>query len=241
MIILPAVDIMGGQCVRLFQGDYKSAHEVAKSPLDAARQFQAQGAVWLHCVDLDAAKAGEPKNFQTVRQIIEETKLSVEIGGGIRDMKTAARYLEAGAGRVVLGSAAARDPRFVEEAVRSFGDGIAVGIDARDGRVAVSGWTQESELDYIELAKRMEGIGVTTIIFTDIAKDGMEQGPNLGQLAALQEAVGCRIIASGGVTTLKDIEALRALSLYGAICGKAVYTGKLPLEKAILAGEGRPC
>lgn len=233
MIIFPAIDIIGGDCVRLFKGEYGTVHKVADSPLVAARSFHDADASWVHVVDLDAAKAGEPCNFDVVKQLIDESGLQVEIGGGVRTMQTVERYVEAGAARVILGSVACRDPDFVKEAVGVYGDKIAVGIDARDRKVAVSGWVETSELDFIELAHRMEDVGVKLLIFTDIARDGTLRGPNLSQLDELNGAVLCDITASGGVGTMADLEQLYELGLYGAICGKAVYTGDVSLQQAI--------
>ena len=237
MILLPAIDLHEGKCVRLFRGDYDTAEVVAQDPLSTAKRFQEQGARWLHMVDLDGAKDGKPQNQQLIFDVVENTDLHVEVGGGIRDMDTVEYYLDRGVSRVILGSAALRDPEFVRQAVKRHGKQIAVGIDALDGKVAAEGWLDTSSVDYIELAGRMEDIGVRTIIFTDIAKDGMLSGPNLEQLEALNRSVSCNIVASGGVSSLSDLSALRALGLYGAICGKALYTGDLDLQEALRAAQ----
>lgn len=236
MIILPAIDIKDGNCVRLFQGDYATVHKVAENPLQTAQSFESCGAAWIHMVDLDGAKDAKIVNRPIFVEIAEKTGLKVEVGGGIRDMAAVEGYLSRGISRVILGSAAVKQPSFVREAVASYGDKIAVGIDARNGMVAAEGWLDTSSVYYIDLAKSMEQAGVRTLIFTDISKDGTLSGPNLEQLDAINRAVSCDIIASGGVSCLKDIADLKALELYGAICGKAIYTGALRLEEAIALG-----
>lgn len=235
MIILPAIDIHEGQCVRLFQGDYATAHVVADSAVETAKHFQEQGATWMHMVDLDGAKSGSPQNAQLIFDAAQSVDLHVEVGGGIRDMASVEFYLEKGISRVILGSAALRDPEFVKEAVRKYGKKIAVGIDALGGKAAAEGWTQKSGTDYIQLAKQMESFGVEFIICTDIQQDGTMNGPNLEMLDKLNRAVSCNIIASGGVSSLLDIVNLYDLGLYGAIAGKSLYTGALDLRRAITA------
>lgn len=233
MILLPAIDIKDGECVRLIKGDYATAHKVAANAEETAEGFRAAGAEWLHIVDLNGAKAAEPVNTELIFRVVKNCGLKVEVGGGIRSIKTIGDYLENGVSRVVLGSAALKNPALVREAVLQYGEKIAVGIDARNGKVAAQGWTETSDLNYLELAKQMEQIGVKYIIFTDISRDGTLTGPNLDMLNALNHAVTCHIIASGGVKNLEDIANLRKLSLYGAICGKAVYTGDLDLKSAV--------
>ena len=218
MIILPAIDIKGGECVRLVKGDYSTAQKVIESPYLAAQRFADAGANWMHMVDLDVAKS---------------SGLSVEVGGGIRDMKAVEYYLSHGINRVILGSAAVKDQQFVIDAVNTFGDQIVIGIDAKDGMVRAEGWLDNSDINYIELAKRMEDVGVKTIVFTDIEQDGTLAGPNLKQLDSLIKSVSCNIIASGGVAVLKDIKNLIELNAYGAICGKSIYSGSLDLRQAI--------
>lgn len=237
MLLIPAIDLKDGQCVRLRRGDYATAARVADSALDTARAFAQAGAKWLHVVDLDGAKAGRPVNEALILRLVRDTGLCVEVGGGIRDMACVARYLEGGAQRVILGSAALEHPAFVQEAIRRYGAHIAVGIDARDGKVATHGWLHTSEVAYIRFAREMAACGAQTIIFTDISRDGMLSGPNLAQLDALNRAVSCRIIASGGVSNLQDIEALRKINLYGAISGKALYTGDLSLQAALQTAQ----
>lgn len=235
MLIFPAIDIQGGQCVRLVKGDFGTAHRVAEDPLATARAFRAAGAQWIHMVDLDGAREGRRVNAAIFEQVAAHSGLLVELGGGIRDMDTLTAYLERGIRRCILGSAALKDPAFVREAVRNYGDRIAVGIDAKEGLVAAEGWLQTSEVTYLELARRMEDAGVRTLIFTDIARDGTLQGPNLDQLTALGSAVSCSVIASGGMRDLRDVAACRAAGMYGAICGKSLYSGTLDLAAAIEA------
>lgn len=237
MVILPAIDIHQGKCVRLYQGDYATAQQVAADPVETAVSFREAGAEWVHMVDLDGAKSGNLENREIFLTVAKECGLPIELGGGIRDMKAVEYYLEHGISRVILGSAAIRNPEFVREAVHVFGEKIAVGIDAKNGKAAASGWLEESEFDYIDLAKSMEQIGVRTIIYTDIAKDGTLSGPNLEQLIRINAAVSCDIIASGGIHNLDDIKALTKQGLYGAICGKSLYQGTLDLKEAIAEGR----
>lgn len=240
MIILPAIDIKDGQCVRLVKGDYATAHKVAEDPIKTALNFQNEGARWLHMVDLDGAKEKKRSNQEVFLSVAKETDLSIEVGGGIRDMESIEFYLSRGISRVILGSVALKSPNLVKEAVREFGgDTIAVGIDARNERVATEGWLDTSDVHYLDLARKMEEFGVRCIIFTDISKDGTLQGPNLSQLHAINEAVSCDIIASGGISGPQDIRNLRDFHLYGAICGKSLYSGNLSLRQAIEEGEER--
>ncbi len=233
MIIFPAIDIKDRQCVRLYKGDFSTAERVADSPLDTARAFRAAGAEWIHMVDLDGAKTGARVNADIFAAVAKDSGLKVEVGGGIRDMAALEAYFSAGVSRCILGSAALKNPALVREAVAAYGSRIAVGIDAVDGMVATEGWLDVSQVSYLELARRMEDMGVRTLIFTDISKDGTLAGPNLEQLAALDAAVSCDVVASGGVRDLGDIAALRDMRLYGAICGKSLYTGMLDLAAAV--------
>lgn len=233
MIILPAIDIKDGNCVRLFKGDYATVEKVCESPYKAAESFKEAGAQWLHMVDLDGAKDAKLTNADLIIDVAKQSGMNVEVGGGIRDMKAVEYYLSRGIDKVILGSAAVKNPDFVIEAVKAFGDKIVVGIDAKNGMVCAEGWIDESEINYIELAKRMEQIGVSQIVFTDIDQDGTLAGPNLKQLDNLAHEVNCNIVASGGVSVLKDIINLAQLNVYGAICGKAIYTGNLDLKQAI--------
>lgn len=240
MIILPAIDIKDGNCVRLYKGDYATAEKVADHYLDTALSFEKAGAEWIHMVDLDGAKAGKPVNAEIYTDVAEKTGLKVEVGGGIRSLETIGEYLKMGIARVILGSAALKNPRLVADSVEKFGsERIAVGIDARDGRVAAEGWLETSDVDYIDLANRMIGYGARYFIFTDISKDGTLSGVNREQLKALRDGTEgkCHIIASGGVRDLGDIRACKEMGLYGAICGKALYSGALDLRKAIETGR----
>ncbi|MFR7597271.1 MAG: 1-(5-phosphoribosyl)-5-[(5-phosphoribosylamino)methylideneamino]imidazole-4-carboxamide isomerase [Acutalibacteraceae bacterium] len=239
MLIFPAIDIKNGTCVRLYQGEMSTAEQVANSALEAAGAFKAAGASWVHMVDLDGAVEGVRKNTGIFLEVVQESGLKVEVGGGIRTMADIAFYLENGISRVILGSIALRDALLVRQAVAEFGGQIAVGIDARDGMVAAEGWVETSAVSDVELAKRMEDAGVQCLICTDIARDGMLSGPNLGQLTRIQRAVKCDIVASGGVTNLRDIAALRDCGLYGAICGRSIYKGTLSLREAIQIADIR--
>lgn len=233
MRVLPAIDLKDGQCVRLQKGDYGTAHKVAEDAVETAKGFLAAGAELIHMVDLDGAKDGTHANYDVVRRVLAETGAAVELGGGIRTMDDVAAVLALGVSRVIIGSAAVKNPEFVREAVQKYGDKIAVGIDALGGTVRTEGWLRDSGEDYIGFAKLMDSYGVRTIIFTDIDKDGMLEGPNFEQLGRLRDAVSCGIVASGGVSTLEDIRRLRELGIEEAIAGKAVYTGALDLAAAI--------
>ena len=233
MLIFPAIDIKGSICVRMHKGDFETAVKVADDPLETAKSFKKAGAEWVHMVDLDGAVSGKRVNDSIFIKIAAETGLKVEVGGGIRTFEDIDYYLSNGISRVILGSIAVKDPMFVRQAVKKYGVKIAVGIDARDGKVAADGWVKTSEVDYIELARRMEDTGVKCIIFTDICRDGMLEGPNFLQLEALNSAVDCNVIASGGVTNIKDVCRLRDKGLYGTICGSSLYKGTLDLSEAI--------
>lgn len=237
MIILPAIDLKDGQCVRLQKGDYATAHKVAEDAVETAKGFLSAGARLIHMVDLDGAKSGSHVNYDVVRRVIDRTSAAVELGGGIRSMEDVKFVLGLGVSRVVIGSAAVQNPHFVKEAVAAYGERIAVGIDARGGTVRTEGWLHDSGEDYISFAKKMAGYGVKTIICTDIEKDGMLEGPNFAQLEALRAAVSCTIVASGGVSTLDDVRRLKDIGMDEAIAGKAVYTGALDLAQAIREAE----
>ena len=234
MIILPAIDIKDGNCVRLFKGDFSTVEKVADSYMDTALNFQNDGASWIHMVDLDGAKSAAPVNNEIFIDVAKNTKLKVELGGGIRSLDTVEYYLSNGISRVILGSIAIKNSQLVKEAVSEFGDRIAVGIDALNEKVAVEGWLDNSEVDYIDLAKEMVNYGVKYIIFTDISKDGTLSGPSLQQLIKLNNAVNCNIIASGGIHNIDDIANCKANKLYGTICGKSLYKGTLNLKEAVL-------
>ena len=233
MILFPAIDLKDGRAVRLYQGDFSTAHQVADDPLATARAFYDAGARHIHMVDLDGARSGERKNGAIVRAVAERSGLKVELGGGIRTMADLEEVFALGVWRCVIGSAAVSHPEFVKEAAARYGERIAVGIDAMDGIVKTSGWERSSGLNYLDFARSMEELGVKTIIFTDIATDGMLSGPSFERLTALQEAVGCHITASGGVSSNGDLERLHAMGLYGAIIGKAYYAGTVDLARAV--------
>lgn len=233
MIIFPAIDIIDGKPVRLYKGDFSTAHQVAADALETAESFVKAGCSWIHMVDLDGSLKKEPVNSKTFITVAKETPLKVELGGGIRTMKDIDFYINNGIHRVILGSVALKNPDLVKEAVKEFGERIAVGIDAKNGYAAAEGWTQGSDVHFIDLARRMEDAGVKTIIYTDISKDGTLSGPNLEQLTELNEAVSCNITASGGITDISDILALRDKGLYGAICGKSIYKETLDLREAV--------
>ncbi len=233
MIILPAIDIKDGNCVRLVQGDYGTAHKVAEDYRKTAQSFINAGAEWIHMVDLDGAKNAEPVNTEIFLDVAKNTSLKVEVGGGIRNMETVEMYLSGGISRVILGSVALKNPELVQQAVKEYHERIAVGIDAKNGYVAVEGWLDSSTVDYLTLAKEMQKIGVKTIIFTDISRDGTLSGVNREQLNALHQAVDVNIIASGGVHTMQDIQICKEMGLYGTICGKSLYQGTLDLQEAI--------
>lgn len=233
MIIFPAIDIKNETCVRLYRGEMDSAEQVADSYLAAADAFKTAGAEWIHMVDLDGACAGARKNAHVFLEVAEATGLQIEVGGGIRTMADIEYYLSRGIARVVLGSAAVKDPQIVREACKAYGDKIAVGIDARNGFVATEGWVETGSVHFLELGKAMEAGGVRTIIFTDIDRDGMLSGPALDALQQLNAAVSCNIVASGGIKDIQDIRALKAAGLYGAICGRSIYKGTLSLQEAL--------
>lgn len=239
MIILPAIDIKNGNCVRLLKGDFATVHKVAESYMDTAKSFEAAGASWIHMVDLDGAKEGKPVNGDIYLDVVKSTNLNVEVGGGIRSLDTVEYYVSNGISRIILGSVALKNPRIVVDAVKEYGEKIAVGIDAKNGIVAAEGWLESSQVNYIELSLEMIKTGVKNIIFTDISKDGTLSGVNLEQLSALKNAAGdkCNITASGGVHNIEDIKACKKMGLYGAICGKSLYSGTLDLKEAIEIGE----
>lgn len=235
MIILPAIDIKDGNCVRLLKGDFATVHKVAESYMDTAVSFEAAGAGWIHMVDLDGAKEGKPVNSDIFLDVAKNTCLNVEVGGGIRSLETVEYYISGGVSRVILGSVALKNPQIVIDAVKEYGDKISVGIDAKNGIVAAEGWLEDSQVNYIDLSLEMIKAGVKNIIFTDISKDGTLSGVNVEQLSALRKAAGdnCGITASGGVHDIEDIKACKKMGLYGVICGKSLYSGTLDLKEAI--------
>lgn len=233
MILIPAIDIKDKNCVRLKMGNYNTVEKVAEDPIKTALSFKKANAEWIHIVDLDGAKDSKLKNSDVILDINKNCNINIEVGGGIRTIQSIDYYIKNGISRVILGSAAVKDQNLIEEAVRKYGEKIAVGIDAKDGKVAVEGWLDETDIDYIELSKRMESLGVKYLIFTDISKDGMLLGPNIEQLYELSKAVSCNLIASGGVSNLDDVKNLESLDLYGVICGKAIYTKDLDVHDTI--------
>lgn len=235
MILFPAIDIRGGNAVRLIQGDYNQEKVYSDSPAEMAKQWENKGAKFLHVVDLDGAKTGESINQSFIQQIAKETNIPVQVGGGIRSMSIIEKYISSGVDRVIIGTAAINNREFLKEAVSTYGSKIAVSIDARKGYVATDGWTKDSEIKALDLVKELEAIGVKTIVYTDILKDGMLKGPNFEELQAINEATSMDVIASGGVSTEEDIAKLSALNMYGAIIGKALYDGTLQFEEALEA------
>lgn len=237
VIIFPAIDLQGGACVRLLRGDFGTAERVAQRPLAAAAAFHRDGAEWLHMVDLDGARTGRRVNRAAIASVAKESGLKVELGGGIRSMETVEEAFADGVSRIILGSAALKNPDFLKAAVASYGNKIVVGIDAKDGFVATEGWVEGSDVRFTDFARRMETIGVKTIIFTDISCDGTLAGPDFAQLAELQAAVSCDIVASGGIRNIVHIRKLAQMGLYGVICGKSLYSGTLSLRDAIREGR----
>ena len=233
MLIFPAIDLVQGQAVRLFKGDYAQMTVYSPDPLSVARGFRAAGAEYLHMVDLEGARDGGTPNFDTVAACARDSGLQVQVGGGIRDMETVEKYLNAGVFRVILGTAAVSDRAFLEEAVRRYGPRIAVGVDVRDGLVAIKGWRETSSETLTGFCQTLEGLGVDTVICTDISRDGAMGGANRDMYAMLHDRFRLNIIASGGVSSLEDVRALRDMKLYGAILGKALYTGAVDLKTAV--------
>ena len=233
MLIFPAIDLFEKKAVRLYKGDYTQMTVYSNDPLEIARKFEEAGAQWIHTVDLEGAKDGTTPNLSVIESICNSTNLKVEIGGGIRSMETIQKYLSVGVQRVILGTAAVTDRKFLLEAVKTYGDRIAVGVDLKDGHVAIKGWTEVSALSAFDFCRDMECIGVRTIICTDISKDGAMQGTNIPLYQQLSEKFSLNIIASGGVSSMEDVKRLADMNLYGAIVGKAYYIGAICLEEAI--------
>jgi len=233
MILFPAIDLFEGKAVRLYKGDYAQMTVYSDHPEEIAKDFAACGATHVHLVDLEGARSGETPNLETVLRIRESTGLFCEIGGGIRSMEIADRYLSAGLDRVILGTAAVENEEFLRAAVEKYGEKIAVGADIRDGYVAVKGWTEQSGVTLEAFCEKMQGIGVATVICTDISRDGAMRGTNREMYRMLSERFRLQITASGGVSTLEDVRSLREMNLYGAIIGKAYYTGDIDLKKAM--------
>lgn len=239
MIIFPAIDIIGGQVVRLTKGDYAQKKTYSEDPTKVAKSFSDFGATHLHVVDLDGAKLGETSNYSVISDIIKSTSMFVEVGGGIRDLKRIENYAKGGVSRVIIGTAAVKDPQFLKDAVKNFGDLIAVGVDTHDGFVATDGWIQKSNISGVDFCKKMRDEGVKNVIYTDISKDGALSGTNLEIYSELSKIEGLDITASGGITYLDEIEKLKQMKVYGAIVGKAIYEGKLNLSEVLLRAEDK--
>lgn len=237
MTIYPAIDIIDGACVRLVQGDYSQKTKFADNPCEVAKRWQKLGGEFIHIVDLDGAKNGGTPNLELIKKIAGAVDVPIEVGGGIRSMEVVEKYLNGGVRRVIIGTSALKDPEFVKEAVAKYGERIAVGIDARDKMAAVCGWEEVSETSAVDLAKRMAEIGVKYIIYTDIATDGMLKGPNIAAMAEMVKAVPVNIIASGGVSSVDDVKALKETGVTGAIIGKALYTDRINLADAVKAAR----
>ena len=237
MKIFPAIDLFDGKAVRLLRGRYEDMTIYSDDPPQIGRDFAAAGAEYIHIVDLEGAKDGTTPNFDTVCRIKEASGCFCEIGGGIRSMDVIRRYMDAGIDPVILGTAAVTDRAFLEEAVAAYGEKIAVGIDLKDGYVAIKGWTEKTQLTAVDFCEQMQALGVTTIIVTDISKDGAMKGTNHGLYEELSARLGMQLVASGGVSSIDDVKRLAARGLYGAIIGKAYYTGAIDLKEAIAAAE----
>jgi len=240
-MVIPAIDLKGGRCVRLFQGRFDQETVYAENPAEVAAAWEEQGAEMIHVVDLDGALAGESRNLDAVKAILKRTRVPIELGGGIRDLAAISRVLELGVTRVILGTAATKSPGFVVEAVSRYGDQVLVGIDGRDGKAAVQGWEKVVNLDVIDLARQVGEAGVTRIIYTDILRDGALSGPNLPAIERMARESGLKVIASGGVSSLGDIADIKRLEPFGVegvIVGKALYAGSLSLREAINCTRG---
>ena len=237
MYIYPAIDLYGGKVVRLFKGDYTQMTVYSDDPVGVARDFAAAGASRIHLVDLEGAKTGKPANLSAIAKIIEATGLFAEVGGGIRDMETVESYLAIGVSRVILGTAAVRNPDFLKAALGKYGEKIAVGVDLKGGFVAIKGWTETSELKAGDFFEKMQTLGVKTIICTDISRDGAMKGSNLNLYRDLSARFDIDLIASGGVSSMEDVTALAAMGLHGAIIGKAYYVGAVDLKEAVEAAK----
>ncbi len=233
MYIFPAIDLYEGKAVRLYKGDYAQMTVYSENPVEVARDFEAQGAKFLHLVDLEGAKSGTTPNLETIKAIVASTDLFTEVGGGIRTMETIEAYMQAGVNRVILGTAAVTDEDFLVRAAKTYGERVAVGADIKNGKIAIRGWTETADVSAEAFCRRMQQIGITTVICTDIAKDGAMMGANHALYRMLSEELEMQIIASGGVSSIEDVERLADLGLYGAIIGKAYYTGAISLSEAI--------
>ncbi len=238
MKIFPAIDLIDGCAVRLFKGDYSQKTVYSNTPVDVAKSFVEAGAEYIHIVDLDGARDGSNANIETVRNIVKESGLKAEIGGGIRSVEAIEKYLDLGVMRVILGTAAVTDSEFLKKAVSTYGEKVAVGVDIKDGKVAIKGWTQVSELTCFDFCHQLEDLGVKTVICTDISKDGVMSGTNIELYKDLSAQFKMDIVASGGVSNLENVRTLTEMNMYGAILGKALYTGSIDLKEAIKIASG---
>ncbi|MBE7083355.1 MAG: 1-(5-phosphoribosyl)-5-[(5-phosphoribosylamino)methylideneamino]imidazole-4-carboxamide isomerase [Clostridiales bacterium] len=233
MIIFPAIDLFDKKAVRLYKGDYKNMTVYSDNPVEIALDFKSCGATHMHVVDLEGAKTGQTPNIEVIKSLVSATDMFVEVGGGIRSMEVVDRYISAGVSRVILGTSAVTDQEFLILAIKKYGDKIAVGVDIKDGMVAIKGWTEKSEIDGFSFCEKMQDLGVKTIICTDISKDGAMQGANHALYKRLKEELKIDVIASGGVSSMEDVKRLREINFYGAIIGKAYYTKAIDLKDAI--------
>lgn len=239
MILFPAIDLKDGKCVRLIQGDFQQSQIFSEYPVETALQWQQQGAEWLHLVDLDGALTGRPENRKVVGEIVKALSIPVQLGGGIRSMAYAEEMLSLGVTRIILGTSALADVEFTRSVIQTYTNRVAVSLDAKNGFVAVKGWTEVTDQKAVDVANQLASYGLTTIVYTDIAKDGMMSGPNFDELAVMQQETGLDLIASGGVSTPQDVAKLSSMGLYGAIIGKALYTGSIDLGQVLAEERSR--
>ncbi|AFQ42799.1 1-(5-phosphoribosyl)-5-((5-phosphoribosylamino)methylideneamino) imidazole-4-carboxamide isomerase [Desulfosporosinus meridiei DSM 13257] len=243
MILFPAIDLKEGKAVRLLQGRMEDSTVYADNPVDVAKEFERQGAEYLHMVDLNGAFSGKPMNDETIRNIVRSVSMRIQVGGGIRTMERITELLELGVERVILGTIAVKNPELVAEAAKRYGKRVIVGIDAKDGLVAVQGWAETTEMRAVDLGKAMKAVGIQSVVFTDISRDGMLQGPNIESTVQMAIETGLSVIASGGISTLADlsnlqVQVLKGVSIEGAITGKALYSGSFTLKEALAAAAG---
>ncbi|WP_092329796.1 1-(5-phosphoribosyl)-5-[(5-phosphoribosylamino)methylideneamino]imidazole-4-carboxamide isomerase [Desulfosporosinus hippei] len=244
MILFPAIDLKEGKAVRLLQGRMEDSTVYADNPVDVAKEFERQGAEYLHMVDLNGAFSGKPMNDETIRNIVRSVSMRIQVGGGIRTMERITELLELGVERVILGTIAVKNPELVAEAANRYGKRVIVGIDAKDGLVAVQGWAETTEMRAVDLGKAMKAVGIQSVVFTDISRDGMLQGPNIESTVQMAMETGLSVIASGGISTLADLsnlqaQVLKGVSIEGAITGKALYSGAFTLKEALAAAAGK--
>ncbi|KNZ42112.1 1-(5-phosphoribosyl)-5-[(5-phosphoribosylamino)methylideneamino]imidazole-4-carboxamide isomerase [Acetobacterium bakii] len=240
MIVFPAIDLKNGKCVRLLQGKKEAETIYFENPVAVAQMWESKGAQYLHLVDLDGAFDGEPKNLNVVKEIVETLNIPVELGGGIRNLEIAKNYIDIGVARIIIGTQAVKDFDFIEKLLSLYDEKVCVSIDAKNGIVCTEGWVESSNMEALELASKLESLGLTTLVYTDISKDGMMTGPNFEMLGVLNDHLKMNIIASGGVSSVADMKRLEAMGLYGAITGKALYEGTIDLQK-LLKEELKSC